>query len=219
MDLPDKFTFRVPHLKDHQVVLGNLPHGVVLSPDFDGLSVGHDHVVVENIVQGGAEENRGLAPCVFSYVSADGGGPRAGGVGGKDEVPGTGLLHGILGDHPGLHRKAVDDLSRLGGFMGDAPNAVQLFGVDHDAGAGEGHAASGEACASAPGDDGETQALDGQYQWRYLTCPGGPHHGQGRVEPPVRGVGDVGNQVKGIKIDIFPAHNGSQGLEKPSSVR
>ena len=206
LDLAQGGAGRVADLEQHPVVGQDLAHPVVGAAHAEPGTAGHGHGVGEQVVDGRAPEHRGLAAGVLGDVAADGRGPGTGRVGGEHQAVALGVLHGVLGDHPGLqaeHRHLAHLAVVVGEFARlDAVDAVELLGVDHHAVGPHRHRPAGEPGAAAAGNGKEAQFLDGCKQAGHLFAPGGPGHGHGQVEAPVGGVGGVADQGKGVEVDV-----------------
>ena len=88
----------------------------------------------------------------------------------------------------------------------DAADPVQLLGVDDDAAGAQRDRAAGEAGAGAARDRLAARALDGRQQRRHLRLGrSASTTASGQVEPPVGGVGGVGDQREGVEEDVVLA--------------
>ena len=136
-DVLDQRALLVEHVEDHGVLRQNLAQLVIGAAHRPARAGGHGHAPLQQIVDAGAPAHGELAAGVFGDVAAEGAGPGAGGIGGKDQAMFGGVLHRLFGDDSGF---GFHDLGGDGAAvvevklaLADGANAVELFGVDHDA--------------------------------------------------------------------------------------
>ena len=180
--------------------------------DFQVLATEHCHTEGEQVVDGRTPEDGGLAACILRNVASDGAGPGAGRIGGEDQPLPGGVVHGLLGDHPGLQ---PDDRGEPGGAvlagklpLGDAEDPVEFFRVDHHTSVSDRHRTAAQAGAAPPGHDARPELVQAFEQRGDLVLGCGADDGCGQVQAPVRGIGGVADQGEGVEKDVFPADDG-----------
>jgi hypothetical protein len=213
---------RVLHLEGDGVLRQDLAELVVDAAHRPGAPRGHGDAPGQQVVDAGAPQDAVLAAGVLGDVAADGAGPGAGGVGGEDQPPLGGVLHGPLGDDAGLQ---LHDLRPPGAAaverqlaLGEAAHAVELLGVDHHAVGAQRHRPAGQPGAGAARDGLEPQPGDGGQERRDLRLLVRHDHGGGQVEPPVGGVGGVGDQREGVEEDGLGPHHGAQLADQAAAL-
>ena len=135
-------------------------------------AAGHGHAPLHQVVDAGAPAHGEFAARVFSDIAAQGAGPGAGGIGGKDQAVFRGVLHRLFGDDSGfgLHdmRGRGAAIVELKLALADGANVIELLGVHHDAAGAQRHRAAGQSGAGSARNHFESEACDGQQQRRHL---------------------------------------------------
>jgi hypothetical protein len=85
---------------------------MVGAPHGPALAIGHGHLPFKQVVDACAPAHGELAARVFRNVAAQGAGPGAGGVGGKDQAVFAGVFHGAFRDDAGFHSITWDVTAR-----------------------------------------------------------------------------------------------------------
>jgi hypothetical protein len=185
---------------------------VVVEPlDLEPFGLGRDHPPRGEVVERRAPEDRFLAARVHRDVAADARGIRRGGIDREHEARFLGRLHHAARDHAGA---AADDGARFREARQharlDRPERFELLGVHHRREPVERNGAPGVAGAAAARNDREAQLDQGAHDARAFLLGVGVHHDEGILDPPVGGVGHVGDARHPVELDVVLARDRAQ---------
>ena len=184
--------------------------------DFEPVALRVDHPPPGEVVDRRAPQHRFLAAGIHGDVAADAGGVGRGRVDRKCESGAARRLLDAARDDAGLRehgRHRPRDARQVHGLHG--PDEFQLLGVDHGGERRQRHRATRVSGAAAAGNDGQSQLDAGAHESRDFVLGIGCEHDEGDLDPPVGGIGRVGDAGVRVEADVVGVGVASQEPLRP----